>query len=147
MYVFEVVNSGTSTHALEVEGEGIIFVYEGNSKRNEIAGVDQIVFHFINGLWMNLPLDRAMSTFSWIGNLGVVAVALLGAMAAFGKKTGCRTALAGLAAFAIGFVCSELTKEMTMRRRPFAVLNQARLVSADVGLISLPEVYGGCYDH
>jgi hypothetical protein len=33
-----------------------------------------------------------------------------------------------------------------MRRRPFAVLDHARLLSADVGLISLPEVYGGCYD-
>jgi hypothetical protein len=46
-----------------------------------------------------------------------------------------------------GFVCLELTKEMTMRRRPFAVLDHARLLSADVGLISLPEAYGGCYDH
>jgi undecaprenyl-diphosphatase len=113
---------------------------------NQIAGLDQTVFHFINGLWMNLLLDRAIPTFSWIGNLGVVSVALLSAMAAFGKKTGRRTALAGLAAFAIRFVCSELTKEMTMRRRPFAVLDHARLLSADVGLISLPEAYGGCYD-
>jgi undecaprenyl-diphosphatase len=113
---------------------------------NQIAGVDQAVFHFINGVWMNLLLDRAMPTFSWIGNLGVVSVALLGVMAAFGKKTGRRTALAGLVAFAIGFVCSELTKEMTMRRRPFAALDHARLFSPDVGLISLPEVYGGCYD-
>jgi len=80
------------------------------------------------------------------GNLGVEWVALLGAMAAFGKKTGRRIALAGLAAFAIGFVCWELTKEMTMRPRPFAVLDHARLLSADVGLISLPEAYGGCYD-
>jgi undecaprenyl-diphosphatase len=113
---------------------------------NQIAGVDQTVFHFINGVWMNLLLDRAMPTFSWIGNLGVVLVALLGAMAAFGKKTGRRTVLAGLAAFAIGFVCLELTKQTTMRRRPFAVLDHARLLSADVGLISLPKAYGGCYD-
>jgi hypothetical protein len=35
---------------------------------------------------------------------------------------------------------------MTMRRRPLAVLDYARLLSADVGLISLPEAYGGCYD-
>ena len=52
----------------------------------------------------------------------------------------------GLAAFAIGSVRSELTKEMTMRPRPFAVFDHARLLSADVGLISLPEAYGGCYD-
>jgi undecaprenyl-diphosphatase len=76
----------------------------------------------------------------------VVWVAPLGAMAAIGKKTGRRIALAGLADFAIGFVCSELTKEMTMRPRPFAVLDHVRLLSADVGLISLPEAYGGCYD-
>ena len=77
----------------------------------------------------------------------MVWVALLGAMAAFGKMTGRRIALAGLADFAIGFVCSEFTKGMTMRPRPFAVLDYARLLSTDVGLISLPEAYGGCYDH
>ena len=76
----------------------------------------------------------------------MVWVALLGAMAAFGKTTGRRIALDGLAAFAIGSVFSELTKEMMMRPRPFAVLDHARLLSADVGLISLPEAYGGCYD-
>ena len=57
-----------------------------------------------------------------------------------------RIALAGLAAFAFGFVCSKLIKEMTMRPRPFAVFDHARLLSADVGLISLPEAFGGCYD-
>jgi hypothetical protein len=36
--------------------------------------------------------------------------------------------------------------KITMRPRPFAVLDHARLLSADVGLISLPEAYGGCYD-
>jgi hypothetical protein len=36
--------------------------------------------------------------------------------------------------------------KMTMRPRPFAVFDHARLLSADVGLISLPEAYGGCYD-
>jgi undecaprenyl-diphosphatase len=113
---------------------------------NQIALVDQTVFHFVNGVRMNLLLDRAMPTFSWIGNLGVVSVALPSAMAAFGKKTGRRTVLARLADFAIGLVCSELTKEVTMRPRPFAVLDHARLLSADVGLISLSEAYGGCYD-
>ena len=39
-----------------------------------------------------------------------------------------------------------VAKEMTMRPRPFAVFDHARLLSADVGPISLPEVYGGCYD-
>ena len=58
-----------------------------------------------------------------------------------------RIELAGLAAFAMGFVCSELTKEMTMPPRPFAVFDHARLSSAGVGLISLPEAYGGCYDY
>jgi hypothetical protein len=36
--------------------------------------------------------------------------------------------------------------KMTMRPRPFAVFDHARLLSADVGLISLPEAFGGCYD-
>jgi hypothetical protein len=33
-----------------------------------------------------------------------------------------------------------------MRPRPFAVLDHARPLSAEVGLISHPEAYGGCYD-
>jgi hypothetical protein len=45
-----------------------------------------------------------------------------------------------------GFVCSKLIQEMSMRRRPFAVLDHARLLSADIGLISLSEAYGGSYD-
>ncbi len=95
---------------------------------NHIAGVDQKVFHLINVTWTNPLLDRSMRTLSYIGNLGAVWIALLGAMAAFGKKTGCRIALAGLAALAIGFVSSEVIKEVTMRPRPFAVLEHARLV-------------------
>ena len=64
----------------------------------------------------------------------------------FGDSALRRIALEGLVAFAIGFVRSELTKEMTMRPRPFAVFDHARLLSADVGLISLPEAYRGYYD-
>ena len=56
----------------------------------------------------------------------MVWIALLYAMAGFGKTSRRRIELAGLAAFAMGFVCSELTKEMTMRPRPFAVLDHAR---------------------
>ena len=33
-----------------------------------------------------------------------------------------------------------------MRPRPFAVLDHTPLLSAEVGLISHPEAYGGCYD-
>ena len=36
--------------------------------------------------------------------------------------------------------------KMMMCPRPFAVFDHARLLSADVGLISLPDAYGGCYD-
>jgi undecaprenyl-diphosphatase len=102
---------------------------------NHITRIDQMLFCLVNGTWTNPLLDRAMPTFSWIGNLGAVWIALLGAMAAFGKKTGSRIALAGFAAFALGFVSSELTKEMTMRPRPFAVLHHVRL------LVSVPRSY------
>ena len=79
---------------------------------NHITRIDQMLFCLVNGTWTNPLLDRAMPTFSWIGNLGAVWIALLGAMAAFGKKTGSRIALAGFAAFALGFVSSELTTDL-----------------------------------
>jgi hypothetical protein len=41
---------------------------------NHIAGVDQTVFHLINGVWTNPFLDRAMPASSWIGNLGAVCL-------------------------------------------------------------------------
>ena len=67
-----------------------------------LAGTDRVLFHLVNGAWTHPLLDRAMPALSTSGNLGVAWMALLGAVAAFGKKTGRRVALAGLAAFAIG---------------------------------------------
>ncbi len=102
---------------------------------NHIAGADQMLFHLVNGTWTNPLLDRLMPAFSWVGNLGAVWIALLGAMAAFGKKIGRSIALAGFAALAIGFVSSEFVKEITMRPRPFATLDHARL------LVGAPHSY------
>lgn len=93
-----------------------------------LATIDRSTFDLINGVWTNPLLDRTMPRFSLIGNLGAVWIALLGAMAALGKRMGRRIAFAGLAALVIGFVSSEDIKEITTRRKPFAVLEQARLL-------------------
>ncbi len=106
---------------------------------HHLAGADRPLFHLINGSWTHPLLDRAMPTLSTSGNLGVVWMALLGAMAAFGKKTGRRIALAGLVAFAIGFAASVLIKEATARPRPFAVLPHARLLVPEPGSFAFPS--------
>ena len=95
---------------------------------NYIAGMDQTLFHLLNGAWTVPIFDRVMPALSWMGNLGLVWIVLLGAMAVFGKKTVRRIALAGLAALAIGFVFSEIIKVITMRPRPFLVLPDVRLL-------------------
>jgi undecaprenyl-diphosphatase len=96
---------------------------------NDVAWVDQMLFHLINETWTNPLLDLLMPALSWIGKLGAVWIALLGAVAAVGKKAGRKVALAGLAALAIGFVLSTLIKDITMRPRPFVVLDHVRLLS------------------
>jgi undecaprenyl-diphosphatase len=100
-----------------------------------IAGADQYIFHLTNGGYTTPLLDRVMTFLSWSGNLGVIWLALLGAVALLGKKTGRRIALVGLGALAIGFFASEIIKEITMRPRPFLSLDEARL------LISAPSSY------
>src|SRR3954462_6729537 len=106
---------------------------------NHVTGIEQTLFHLLNGMWTNPLLDRLMAGLWRIGNLGAVWSALLGAMAAFGKKTGCRIALAGLGALAIGFASSEIVKELTMRPRPFAVLPDARLLVPEPSSLALPS--------
>lgn len=91
-----------------------------------IAGADQYIFHLTNGGYTTPLLDRVMTFLSWSGNLGVIWLALLGAVALLGKKTGRRIALVGLGALAIGFFASEIIKEITMRPRPFLSLDEAR---------------------
>lgn len=93
-----------------------------------IVWMDLSLFYLLNGVWTVSILDRIMPALSWMGNLGAVWIALLGAMAAFGKKTGRKIALAGLVALAIGFASSEVIKEITMRPRPFLVLPDVRLL-------------------
>lgn len=100
-----------------------------------IRGLDQGLFYLTNAAWTNPPLDALMPALSVAGNLGVVWLVLLGTIAAFGKKTGRKIALAGLVALAIGFAASEIIKELTVRPRPFAVLPDVRL------LVSAPPSY------
>lgn len=102
---------------------------------NYLMGLDGGLFHLTNAVWTNPLLDTLMPALSWAGNLGAVWLVLLGAIATFGKKTGRKIALAGLAALAIGFASSEVIKEITLRPRPFAVLPDVRL------LVGAPHSY------
>ena len=102
---------------------------------NHLMGLDGGFFRLTNAVWTNPPLDTLMPALSWAGNLGVVWIVLLGGIAAFGKKTGRRIALAGLVALAIGFASSEVIKDLTMRPRPFAVLPDLSL------LVGAPHTY------
>ncbi len=53
-----------------------------------LMGLDGAIFHLTNAVWTNPLLDTLMPALSWAGNLGVVWLALLGSIAAFGKSTG-----------------------------------------------------------
>ena len=76
---------------------------------------------------------------SYIGNLGLIWVVLLGGVAAFGKKTGRKIALFGLVALAIGFASSEIIKEVTMRPRPFLALPDVRLLIPEPSSFAFPS--------
>lgn len=104
-----------------------------------IAWMDQTLFHLLNGVWITPFLDHTMPALSWVGNLGAVWVALLGTMAVFGKNTGQKIALAGLAALVIGFASSEIIKEITMRPRPFLVLSNVRLLIPEPSSFAFPS--------
>ena len=92
---------------------------------NQITGVDQTVFHHINGVWTNPLLDRAMPALSYIGNLGAVWIAPLGAMVALGKRTGRSIAFAGLAS---GWVGVHLAFR---RRRPIRKVERGEKASGE----------------
>jgi undecaprenyl-diphosphatase len=102
---------------------------------NHLTGLDESLFHLLNGVWTMPLLDALMPALSRAGSLGALWLLLLGAIVAFGKKTGRRIALAGLLALAIGFASSELIKDLTVRPRPFLVLDHVRL------LVSAPHSY------
>jgi undecaprenyl-diphosphatase len=102
---------------------------------DHVAWIDQALFHLVNEAWTNTLLDRLMPAVSRIGNAGAVWIALLGVVAVLGKKAGRRIFLAGLIALAIGFVFSTVVKDTTMRPRPFAVLENVRL------LVDAPRSY------
>lgn len=102
---------------------------------NLLMGLDVTLFHLANAAWTAPPFDALMPALSRSGNLGAVWIVLLGAVAAFGKRTGRRIALAGLVALAVGFASSEVLKEITLRPRPFAVLPDVKL------LVGAPHSY------
>lgn len=105
----------------------------------QITGWDHTLFHLMNGVWTAPALDRLMPALSFSGNLGAIWLVLLGAMAAFCKKTGRAIALAGLLALALGFVSSEVIKEVTMRPRPFLSLSDARLLVPEPASYAFPS--------
>ena len=100
-----------------------------------MVGWDQALFQSINGAWTAPALDWLMTTLSRAGNSGAVWLALLGAIAVFGKRTGRAVALAGLFALVLGHVASDALKELTVRPRPLASVLDARL------LVSMPRSY------
>lgn len=104
-----------------------------------VAGADQYVFHLANAVYTAPVLDRVMPALSWAGNLGAIWLALLGALAVFGKKTGRRIALIGLGALALGFFASEIIKEITLRPRPFLSLDEVRLLVATPSSYAFPS--------
>ncbi|QIN83171.1 phosphatase PAP2 family protein [Rubrobacter tropicus] len=93
-----------------------------------MAGWDQALFHSINGSWTAPALDWLMTTLSRAGNSGAVWLALLGAIAVFGGRTGRVVALAGLFALILGHGASDVLKELTVRPRPLASALDARLL-------------------
>ena len=101
---------------------------------NYLIDLNASLFLLINSVWTNPLLDTLMPALSRAGNLGVIWLVLLSAVAAFGKKTGRRIAVTGVVALAIGFVSSELIKDLTMRPRPFVTLEEVRLLVSDVGV-------------
>ncbi len=100
-----------------------------------LMGLDETVFRLTNAVWTSPLLDAMMPALSWAGNLGAVWLVLLGAIAAFGRETGRKIALAGLVALVIGVASSEIIKEITTRPRPFSVLPNVGL------LIGAPDSY------
>ncbi len=106
---------------------------------NHTAGADQALFHLVNGAWTTPLLDRVMPLLSEVGNFGAVWFAILGALAAFGKTTGRKVALAGLAAFAIGFAGAEVLKEIVVRPRPFVVFPDVRLLIPEPNSFAFPS--------
>lgn len=95
-----------------------------------VSSLDYSVFHLVNGAWLSPLLDYLMPFLSRVGNLGEIWLVLLGTIAIFGKQAGRRVALAGFVALVVGFACSELIKDLTMRPRPFLVLPDVRLLVA-----------------
>lgn len=104
-----------------------------------MIGWDQALFRLINGAWTAPALDRLMPALSWAGNSGAVWLALLGAVALFGRGTGRTAALAGLFALVLGHVASDILKELTARPRPLASLPDVRRLVPEPSTYAFPS--------
>lgn len=93
-----------------------------------VYSLDSYLFRLTNGGWVSPFLDHLVPALSLAGDHGAIWFLLLVAIAAFGKRAGRRMALAGLVALALGFLCSDLIKELTARPRPFLALGEVRLL-------------------
>ena len=93
-----------------------------------VYSLDSYLFRLANGVWVSPLLDFLMPSLSLAGDYGAIWLLLLAAIAAFGKRAGRRMALAGLVALTLGFLCSDVIKELTARPRPFLTLAHAHLL-------------------
>jgi undecaprenyl-diphosphatase len=104
-----------------------------------MSDLNHSLFHLINGVWISLVLDPCMIFLSRVNDYGAVWLALLGALAALGGRTGRWAALAGLVALMMGFASSEALKDLVMQPRPFLSLPDARLLISPPGSYSFPS--------
>jgi undecaprenyl-diphosphatase len=104
-----------------------------------MVGWDQGLFYLINDVLTAPVLDWLMPTLSRAGNFGAVWLALLGAIAVLGKRTGRTVALAGLFALVLGHVASDILKVLTVRPRPLTSLPDVRLLVPEPSSYALPS--------
>ena len=104
-----------------------------------MSDLNHSLFHLINGVWISPVLDPCMIFLSRVNDYGAVWLALLGALAALGGRTGRWAALAGLVALMMGFASSEALKDLVMQPRPFLSLPDARLLISPPGSCSFPS--------
>ncbi len=104
-----------------------------------MSDLDHTLYHLINGVWISPVLDPCMIFLSRANDYGAVWLALLGALAALGGRTGRWAALAGVVALTVGFVSSEALKDLVMQPRPFTSLPEARLLVSPLGSYSFPS--------
>jgi undecaprenyl-diphosphatase len=105
-----------------------------------IADLNNFLFHLINSVWVNTVLDLCMTLLSHINDYGLVWLALLVMLAVLGGRTGRWAALAGLIALVVGLASSEMLKNLVMQPRPFLSLSDVRLLVSPPDSYSFPSV-------